>query len=105
MSDEEEVRREKAAKTNLERLANERRRSAREAVDKGVVKFTPPKATSDDVIVRVLPMGDGKVNMGVHVKGVGEAHYKKGEKFPIGQAIAIELEERGFVEIEDPPAK
>ena len=46
-------------------------------------------------------MGDGKISMGKHAAGIGEAHYDKGETFGVGEDIAQALEARGFVEIQD----
>jgi hypothetical protein len=37
----------------------------------------------------VLPMGDGKVSMGQHVGGLGEAHYEEGETFTVPLPIAL----------------
>jgi len=54
------------------------------------------------VQARVLPMGDGKISMGVHVPGVGEAHYERGETFSVIETVALALEDRGFVEIVEP---
>lgn len=52
------------------------------------------------VKLRVLPMGDGKISMGVHVAGVGEAHYEKGEVIEhLEEPIAKALEQRGYGEI------
>jgi hypothetical protein len=45
----------------------------------------------------VLPMGDGKVSMGHHVGGIGEAHHEEGETFIVDLPIALALYERGFV--------
>lgn len=54
------------------------------------------------VQARVLPMGDGKISMGIHVPGVGEAHYERGETFSVIETVALALEDRGFVEIVEP---
>jgi len=52
------------------------------------------------VKARVLPMGDGKISMGVHIAGVGEAHYEKGEIIQdLEEPIAQALEARGYAEI------
>jgi hypothetical protein len=107
MSDQDEIAREKAAKTNLERVAAERRKAAKAAVQRGDLKGAgEAPAAPDTVTVRVLPMGHEKISMGLHVPNIGEAHYDKGERFDIARGIAQALEDRGFVEIEDaPPAK
>lgn len=57
----------------------------------------------DLVDIRILPLGDGKVSMGIHIAGVGDAHYEKGE---IAKGWLREnaeaLEARGFAEILPP---
>lgn len=73
-----------------------RKRAARQAA----VTNLEPEAVKV-VTVRVLPMGDGKISMGKHAAGIGEAHYDKGETFGVGEDIAQALEARGFVEIQD----
>lgn len=51
------------------------------------------------VSVRVLPMGDGKISRGVHIPGIGDSRYGRGEIFEIGESIAIAQERNGYVEI------
>lgn len=53
------------------------------------------------VRVRITKLGDGKVSMGEHVPGVGEAYYlwKETPEFP--RHVALALERRGLVEIEE----
>lgn len=82
------------AEANEARLAEEalKKRAARQAVKNELV----PK--DDEIVVcTVLPMGDGKISMGSHAAGVGEAHYDEGEKFSVPKAIAVALYRRGFV--------
>ena len=83
--------------SELDKLEALKNRAARQAA---VVQATPENIPV--VQARVLPMGDGKISMGVHVPGVGEAHYERGETFSIIETVAIALEDRGFVEILEP---
>lgn len=53
------------------------------------------------VPVRVTKLGSGKVSMGIHVDGIGEAYYEHKETFSVQASVAKRLEDRGFVEIED----
>ena len=71
-----------------------KKRAARQAAKIEVVQVEP-----DQVTVRVLKKGNEKVSMGIHVTGIGEAHYEHGETFLVSLPIAEALEERGFVEI------
>jgi hypothetical protein len=80
--------------SELDKLEALKNRAARQAA---VVQVAPQNIPV--VQVRVLPMGDGKISMGVHVPGVGEAHYERGEQFSLIETVAIALEDRGFVEI------
>lgn len=75
-----------------------RKRAARQAATK-LAEPVPP----DLVECRVLKNGDGKVSMGEHIGGIGDAFYEKGEKFMVERAIATGLEDRGYVEIEGEP--
>jgi hypothetical protein len=72
-----------------------RKRAARQAARNDMEPEAVPVVT-----VRVLPKGADKISMGVHAAGVGEAHYERGETFPVALDIATELEDRGFVEIQ-----
>lgn len=65
--------------------------SARRA--EAAVKADPPKRC------RVLPNGDGKVSTGVHIAGVGDDFYEKGDEFSVPGKIAAELQDRGLVEV------
>lgn len=51
--------------------------------------------------VRVLPKGDGKISKGIHVPGVGDLRYVKGDTFSVPLARAKALEEQGYVEIQN----
>lgn len=82
--------------SKIEALKN---RAARQAA---VVTATPENIPM--VQARVLPMGDGKISMGIHIPGVGEAHYERGETFSVIETVALDLEDRGFVEIVEEPA-
>lgn len=71
-----------------------KKRAARQAAKVEVAQVEPEKVT-----VRVLKAGNEKISMGVHVAGIGEAHYEHGETFVVALPIAEELEERGYVEV------
>lgn len=77
-----------------------RKRAARQAAAKLKEDAPPP----DVVSCRVLKAGDGRVSMGIHIAGVGDAFYERGETFKIERSIAADLEDRGLVEIEGQPA-
>lgn len=85
---QEEARKEAEAAESL------RKRAAKQAAVAEVVQVAP-----ENVTVRVLKKGHEKISMGVHVPGIGEAHYDHGETFTVALPIAEELEERGYVEI------
>lgn len=56
---------------------------------------------SGRVSVRVLPKGDGKISKGIHVPGVGDLSYVKGDSISdVPLRRAEELEAKGYVEIE-----
>lgn len=73
-----------------------KKRAARQAATKAREDAPPP----DMVSCRVLKAGDGKVSMGEHVAGIGDAFYERGETFTIERSIGEALENRGLVEIE-----
>lgn len=52
------------------------------------------------VEVTILPLGDGKISMGEHVGGIGEAYFEEGEKVTLQLPIAVGLYDRGFVNFE-----
>jgi hypothetical protein len=83
------------AREAIEQQVELRKRAARQAA----AQIDNPVEVAV-VNVRVLPLGDGKISMGVHIGGVGEAFYEKGE---IIQAMpeprAQALEGVGYVEI------
>lgn len=51
------------------------------------------------VQVRVLKKGDNKISKGIHVPGVGDLRHKHGDTLTITREAALQLEERGYVEI------
>lgn len=53
------------------------------------------------VEIRVTKKGDGKLSKGIHVPGVGDLTHPQGAMLKMSKHIAEELEERGFVEIQD----
>lgn len=69
-----------------------RKRAARQAA-----KSVSKPADIQSVECTILPMGDGKVSMGEHVAGLGEAHYEEGETLTLELPVALSLFERGFV--------
>jgi hypothetical protein len=73
-----------------------KKRAARQAAQTLAAPETIPTVTC-----RVLPLGDGRISMGEHVRGIGDAYYEKGETFSVEKPIADQLEARGFIEIQD----
>lgn len=83
------------AREELEEMEALRRRAARQAA---AIVDNPVEVKT--VAARVLPLGDGRVSLGIHIAGVGEAFYEKGETIPkLTEARALELEAIGYVEI------
>ena len=74
-------------------------------VEDGLDNDGKPKAVVakaiDEVLVRITKKGHGKVFRGDMTMGMTDATYGKGEIVALGRANAEDLEERGFVEIED----
>jgi hypothetical protein len=58
------------------------------------------KADDPLVLVRVTKKGHGQVSMGEHVNGLGDLTYDHNETPSLPRSVALELEERGFVEIQ-----
>lgn len=83
------------SREELERQEAAKKRAARQAARPD---FEPEKVAM--VTCRVLPMGADKISMGIHVSGVGEAHYEHGETFEVSEPIAKALEARGYAEIQ-----
>lgn len=73
-----------------------RKRAARQAAQ---VLAAPEEVPT--VECTVLPMADGKISMGQHVGGLGEAHYEEGEKFTVALPVALSLYRRGYVVFEN----
>lgn len=64
-------------------------------------------ATSDPASIQVvecvvLPLGSGKISMGQHIGGLGEAHYEEDETFKVPLSVAEELKSRGYVNFRAP---
>lgn len=75
-----------------------KQRAARQAA--AVIEEKAP----DLVDIRILPLGDGKVSMGIHIAGIGDAHYERGEVAKGWlRENAEALEARGFAEILSAP--
>lgn len=83
---------EKAEMEEMERL---KKRAARQAAKR---ELAPTNYPSVECVV--LPMGDGKISMGIHIPSLGEAHYEEDEKFTTQLPTAISLYERGYVNFE-----
>lgn len=83
---------EEAAKVDLLK-----KRAARQAAAK-LQEEAPP---ADLVSCRVLKHGDGKISMGVHIAGVGDAFYEHNETFNAEREIALALEARQYVEVSE----
>lgn len=49
----------------------------------------------------VLPKGDGKISMGVHIAGVGEAFYEEDETVNIALPQALNLYDLGYVNFDN----
>lgn len=76
-----------------------RKRAARQAAKSA--------AAADEIPVVecvVLPMGAGKISMGQHIGGLGEAHYEEGETFKVQLPVAEALKERGYANFKQPKA-
>ena len=94
-------------KTTLQRMALnqeaaearrlDRLRAARNAEINGV-------DLDPEVTVRVTKKGDGKISTGKHVTGLGDLTYEYRETPKLPRSIAMDLEERGFAEIQDAEA-
>jgi len=58
----------------------------------------------NEVNCRVTKKGDQKISKGVHVPGKGDIRYGWKDTVMIDRKAALDLEERGYVEIEDATA-
>ncbi len=58
----------------------------------------------NEVKCRVTKKGDQKLSKGIHVPGKGDLRYGWKDELSIDRKAALELEERGYVEIEDAAA-
>lgn len=59
------------------------------------------KGPADMVSVRVLKLGDNKISKGVHIPGAGDLRFRFGEIVKFDRKIALDLEGRGYAEIQD----
>lgn len=84
-----------ALKTEAE-MKKLRQRAARQAA-----RDTADNQNIPTVECTILPMGDGKVSMGEHFAGLGDAHYEQGEPVVIQLPIAVSLYDKGYVNFED----
>ena len=58
----------------------------------------------NEVMCRVTKKGDQKLSKGIHIPGKGDLRYGWKDELSIDRKAALELEERGYVEIEDAAA-
>jgi hypothetical protein len=80
------------AKALIDKQEEMRKRAARQAA-----KSLKAPDSIPTVEVTVLPAGHGRISMGEHVAGLGEAHYEEGETFNLDMPVAVALYDRGFV--------
>jgi hypothetical protein len=83
------------AREQAAQIEDLRKRAARQAA-KELANPVPEKT----VEVTVLPLGDGKISMGVHIGGIGEAFHEESEKLTVPLKTALDLYEKGFVNFE-----
>lgn len=81
-----------AVKAELDQQEALKKRAAKQAAKR---ELAPEVHAQVECVV--LPMGDGRISMGQHVGGLGEAHYEEGETFIVSMPVALSLYERGFV--------
>lgn len=86
------------SREQLEKIEAARKRAARQAARPD---FVPEQVRMVECVV--LPMGADKISMGIHVSGVGEAHYEEDETFTVAEPIANALKARGYVQIKKAP--
>ncbi len=58
----------------------------------------------NEVMCRITKKGDQKLSKGIHIPGKGDMRYAWKDEVLIDRKAAHDLEERGFVEIEDATA-
>jgi hypothetical protein len=81
------------ARIALEEMERLRKRAARQARKNSI-----EAVEAERVVCEILPLGDGRVSMGEHFGGDGEAYYEAGEQtVPLPQQVAVALYERGYV--------
>lgn len=80
------------AREEADEIEKLRKRAARQAAK----NIDAPKV-EDRLSVTILPLGDGKISMGIHIGGVGEAFYEEGEKIEVAKSVAVDLYEKGYV--------
>lgn len=83
------------SKAELAEMEALRKRAARQA------QRNTSKEDIPTVDCEVLPQGDGKISMGQHFGGLGDAYYDEGETIKDLQLpVAIALYEKGFVKFD-----
>jgi hypothetical protein len=58
-------------------------------------------AAAKRVQVRITKWGDGQISTGEHADGLGDLTYEKGETPHFPEEVALALESRGYVEIQE----
>jgi hypothetical protein len=58
----------------------------------------------NEVLCRITKKGDQKLSKGIHIPGKGDLRYGWKDEVSIDRKAAHDLEERGYVEIEDATA-
>jgi len=84
----------------VDRMAAMRAAKAKKAEDMKAAEEAAPALPPGYVWARVLKKGHDKISTGEHIGGQGEQHHPFGTIFQVEQAIAEDLEERGYAEIQ-----
>lgn len=87
----------KVISQNDARQAIERQEALKKRVARQAAKALSNPEDVPNVECEVLPQGDGRISMGEHIPGLGEAHYEEGERFTVALPIALALYGRGYV--------
>lgn len=84
----------------------QRHKDAKKQADEIVAEQLKERAKIpiDMVMCRVTKKGDQKLSKGIHDPGKGDKRYAWRDNVMVDRKIAAELEERGYVEIEDAAA-
>jgi hypothetical protein len=90
------------APTTMEKaaLTEDAKRAAKIAALRAAKVTSANPVAEPKVPVRVTKKGHGQVSTGEHISGLGDLTYDHGETPDLPRSIALELEDRGFVEIQ-----